>query len=243
MMETKTEVFKQLQSFLIGKKLTDIPDPLTFLEALSKPSYLNALLLEFIDNNQMLSDLANRSYRHENDFDRIDLIQNSRDEVGLRLHIWDSISKGSSPHSSDMHNHCWDFYSCIITGNLLVKHYDAINNGTYWGYQHGYISSKEVLELHQMGTYTLNLMYENKLTKSNMYYLNKNVIHSVEPIQGMFTVTLVLRGEYQRDFTYIFTPENTKFIQDEKLTYDPITLRKKLKEVINLNKKETNNNE
>ena len=84
---------------------------------------IHSLLNNILEDDQLLEKLAKRSYSHTLGFDKIVLVDLSKDvspdlpKVQLRLHIWEPDNL-SVPIVESLHEHSFDFVSLILTGKL-----------------------------------------------------------------------------------------------------------------------------
>lgn len=80
-------------------------------------------LKEILSDDELATKIASRSYSHTLGFDKIVLVDLSKDvnkdlpKVQLRLHIWEPDNL-SVPIVESLHEHSFDFISHVLTGNL-----------------------------------------------------------------------------------------------------------------------------
>ncbi|MGP4959028.1 hypothetical protein [Pseudomonas helleri] len=102
----------------LNKTITDWD---SFTEVVKDKSNLTLLkkLDLLLDDDNLLTEAAKHSYRHQLGFWKYVLMSNT---VGgsLRLHLWDN----SSYLEEDIHSHCTDFYSRVITGQVTEKSFE-----------------------------------------------------------------------------------------------------------------------
>lgn len=112
---------------IIAKKYTnnsikesDIP----FIQTLLSKEQVIFLLEDILSNTELLKKISNRSYTHALGFDKIVLMDLSKDleikghKTQLRLHIWDPLKTGALPIVESLHEHSFDFISTILSGHL-----------------------------------------------------------------------------------------------------------------------------
>lgn len=85
-------------------------------------SSAQAIILDILGNDDLLRKIADRSYTHALGFDKIVLIDLSKDtplktKVQLRLHVWNNKDAGV-PMVESMHEHSFNFISYILAGSL-----------------------------------------------------------------------------------------------------------------------------
>jgi hypothetical protein len=82
------------------------------------------LVREVLSDPELLDTIANRSYTHALGFDKIVLMDLSKDvanihqKTQLRLHIWNPENTGALPIVEALHEHSFDFVSTVLTGHL-----------------------------------------------------------------------------------------------------------------------------
>lgn len=81
------------------------------------------IISEIIENDELLEKIANRSYTHALGFDKIVLMDLSKDllvkkqKTQVRLHIWNP-QNNSLPIVESLHEHSFDFISTVLSGHL-----------------------------------------------------------------------------------------------------------------------------
>lgn len=103
---------------------------------------LKKLIADLLKDDILLEKIANRSYTHALGFDKIVLMDLSKDihsynhhvnkdgdnikpwKTQLRLHIWNPQKTGGLPIVESLHEHSFDFISTIITGHLENQQFD-----------------------------------------------------------------------------------------------------------------------
>lgn len=99
-------------------------EDINFLKPLLNKDTVLLLIKNILSNDYLLNTISNRSYRHALGFDKIVLMDLSKDcsekyhKAQLRLHIWDPQTVNSLPIVESLHEHSFDFVSTILTGHL-----------------------------------------------------------------------------------------------------------------------------
>lgn len=99
---------------------SDIP----FIRSLLYKEQVISLLEDILSNSSLLQTISNRSYTHALGFDKIVLMDLSKDlpikghKAQLRLHIWDPEKTGALPIVEALHEHSFDFVSTVLSGHL-----------------------------------------------------------------------------------------------------------------------------
>lgn len=103
---------------------TIIEDDVSFIKTLLNKQTVILLLEDILKDTQLLQKISNRSYTHALGFDKIVLIDLSKDlqekmhKAQLRLHIWDPQKTGALPIVEALHEHSFDFVSTVLSGHL-----------------------------------------------------------------------------------------------------------------------------
>lgn len=115
---------------------------------------------------------------------------------GLRLHLWNTERKTQRIHA---HNHSWSFCSLVLRGGIREYCYSS-SAGTS---QQAYKSLGRSRGLEKAGQCDLDLIQKNEFLHGDFYFKNYEEIHFSEAMTDS-TVTLVVRGPYQRRSTDVF---------------------------------------
>ncbi len=84
--------------------------------------FLIELIDQILQSPEILKLITKSSYRNITGFLKIVLVSSDTNSWKLRLHIWDQDGL------EDLHNHKWDFFSKIITGQIVQNTYDIAHN-------------------------------------------------------------------------------------------------------------------
>lgn len=99
-----------------------------FVKPLLNRQSVMALLQEILNNEALLQKICDRSYTHALGFDKIVLVDLSKDTISeegapkphktqVRLHIWEPLND-ALPIVEALHEHSFDFVSTVLTGHL-----------------------------------------------------------------------------------------------------------------------------
>jgi hypothetical protein len=161
------------------------------------------LILSILSSEELcLADVARRSYRHYNGFDRIELFPVSYLGYGVRLHIWWFDERSNEEH---IHTHPWDFASLIVVGTLTFEQYAEDYEGEEFFahyYDHPTTSPNYVL---RPGEWTkLKKTFEASLVRGCSYVARRPFIHRVAKMSEATTATLMVHGPEHNYPTRIF---------------------------------------
>ncbi len=168
-------------------------DLVAVLEKLLEAGAFSDFLCSLVDNDLALNEMANKSYRHPNGYDKLVLISPNEFPVPyeLRLHHWPEEGSGSE---SDIHNHGWDFASHIVFGSLSCEEFERAESGTRY---------RKIEYLRQsQGSFTFSegASHELAMTKSfilesgETYFQPRGILHRVFSSAKVGTCTIVLQG-------------------------------------------------
>lgn len=82
------------------------------------------LLKDVLSKPELLKKICDRSYTHALGFDKIVLVDLSKDipdckqKTQVRLHIWEPMNGNALPIVESLHEHSFDFISTILSGHL-----------------------------------------------------------------------------------------------------------------------------
>jgi hypothetical protein len=122
-----------------------------------------SLLQDMLKDDNLLDKVCKRTYTHALGFDKIVLVDLSKDLIGfdkkvqVRLHIWD-VQNSSVPMVESLHEHSFDFISTVLTGKLENQQFEMSN-----------LSSSETLVLNKL------LESLDTLTNEEKLFLNEQV--------------------------------------------------------------------
>jgi len=101
-------------------KEEDIP----FIKNVLNKESIISLLEDILQQPELLKKIGERSYTHALGFDKIVLVDLSKDleqkyqKTQVRLHIWNPLKTNALPIVESLHEHSFDFISTILSGHL-----------------------------------------------------------------------------------------------------------------------------
>lgn len=120
-MEKYNYIFDYINSQFTNSVITE-NDLFSFKNIINKESILE-LLHDIINNDDLLEKISQRSYTHALGFDKIVLMDLSKDvsanspKTQLRLHLWHPEINGV-PMIESLHEHSFNFISTVLSGKL-----------------------------------------------------------------------------------------------------------------------------
>lgn len=175
------------------------------------------LLSRFLEDETLLDEIAGRSYRHVNHFDKIVLVDTGA-QLGYRLtlHAWCPPYSEKELNDELIHDHRFSFWSTILTGRLVSQNFsrpedaDASSVNPRIGFQqYRYSPEKQGVSTTSnfyefVGETELEVTGDSVEEQGNAYHLKYHRIHRVVlPLESM-TCTLVLRGPRERNFSNVY---------------------------------------
>jgi hypothetical protein len=177
----------------------------SWLAAASTPCALTALIRVVLANARHTDEVAERSYAHNNGFDKIVLAE--RDGGALRLHVW---WPGQSPVDVEhVHDHAWDFASTIVTGSYRMDLYGRGSEGQEW-FEYRYAFPEDRPDLHGLrlvGRTRLTRQLSIHLPRASSYAINRGQLHRVTAVSGSLTSSLVLQGPVVEDGSTVLSED------------------------------------
>src|SRR5438270_8647928 len=105
------------------------PPGMSVIQADDLPQFassdLHPLLSRLLEDPSALSEVAARSYVHDNGFVKIVLASGNGTGGAVRLHVWTDGESGQN----NIHNHCWPFTSLVLSGELEFEEYELAESG------------------------------------------------------------------------------------------------------------------
>lgn len=165
------------------------------------PSILDGLL----ESRASLEEVAARSYTHENGFVKIVLQSGAGHSPSLRLHIWVT---GSDDCGGNIHNHCWDFSSYIVSGELGFEEFVQDESGstlaTHLIYEP---SSGSEYRLKPVGEVRLRVTRAGAYVAGEVYAMEAEILHRTWARSDM-TITLLRQGPRRLRYADVFATKD-----------------------------------
>lgn len=211
----------RLRNFGAGA-LADLEKAVTSERRLSSAD-LHQLRVDLVDwlgtliqEQSLLTAVANQSYRHDNGF--LKLVIDSVDGVAaeLRLHLWGAmptdLSMKTGDNSSNIHNHCADFASVVLMGEMLEETFSQLRTSS--AVDGGFIEYDcfECSPRLQAGHYamshfgraTLRRDTSARLRSGDLHALRHSVLHRITS-KTMPTMTYFVQGPRRTYGTMVYS--------------------------------------
>ncbi|MDH2387427.1 hypothetical protein QCN29_01220 [Streptomyces sp. HNM0663] len=179
------------------------------MHSLAEPEVPHTLVHNLRAAPERLSSAAERSYLHANGFTKIVLL--AGESYKLRLHLWWPDATPGGRHVEDIHDHRWDFASCLLAGSYRYQEFHAgsVASGasaeTYHAYTYRSPGGGSSFPLTSLGRRRLRCVFDATLTAGTSYVLRAEVPHRVISDPGRFTASLMLQCTARRSRTYVYS--------------------------------------
>lgn len=159
------------------------------------------LLQTCVEENEAFSTLQNNSYLHSNGFLKLVLWRDERDGSAVRLHFWPPDCENTY---GDLHNHRWNFWSTIISGELQYEEYEKSHSGDpYFHYRyHG--SRSELSQMEHIGEQRLVRIKHGSRIAGEHYYVSNDQLHVTYGTLDKPTITLVVQSPNKREHADVY---------------------------------------
>ncbi|WGH75027.1 hypothetical protein P8625_13235 [Tenacibaculum tangerinum] len=117
---------KNVESYLTELKKLDenFNSTAETLNEITNKFCVSSLFDEIIDDETWISQIASKSYHHNNGFEKLTVFSGSN--YNLRIHIYWNNIKQSKPN---IHDHRWNFSSKILSGGYISELYEIVDKG------------------------------------------------------------------------------------------------------------------
>ncbi|MFF3150139.1 hypothetical protein ACFVRU_52675 [Streptomyces sp. NPDC057927] len=181
------------------------------LSAVCGSGRLREHLLASVKERASLTDTL--CYRHPNGFIKMKLLTPGADAWSLRVHVWDRPVP-----SSDVHNHRWDFASCVVSGRLIETQFDLEREG---GDTPVFRLSKDAAGSYHYTKDGVGHLREGRVTQREVgqaYTLDHRVLHRADPDGGHLVITVVLQGPDLTRTTTVVPAEVPEWTESRAIT-------------------------
>ncbi|GAA2824308.1 hypothetical protein [Kribbella solani] len=198
------------------------------LVAFTKAHGLDAICHRVLDDPELLAEVAARSYRHQNGFDKIILFEDAAGAL-IKLDVW----WGDNTGWGEIHNHRFDFSSIVLHGTLRTRHYLRTEPGDGEGVRIARMVVPRQGDQIDSVDGGMVLGWEGEQTAGSYYDMDCRLFHQVSGAPDELTVTFVAQGQARRNYSEVVT-ELTAY-QDVPY-FTPAELAAKLRRLADLRK-------
>lgn len=222
-----------IASLRLDESQATVSSNLILIKQLAAYNHLVPLIEEIVGDAKLLAEIASRSYRHVNYFDKIVLVDspNPRD-YRLTLHLWIPPFSTKELSKESLHDHRFSFWSAILAGTLRSE--DFIEDPSGQLMQHyKYVSEERTTDSRNLYEFVgdTHLIKSGTLQRSpgDAYFQAYEGVHRVL-LPDTFSCTLVLRGPRRKSFTNTFRTDVPKVNnQATNIMYNTDAVKEKLK--------------
>lgn len=201
-----------------------IRDNLCWIDRVAQPANMINLIDEIMADPHTLAQIAARSYRHTNNFDKIVLVDSSIEEdYRLTLHMWIPPYSDQEINEEMIHEHRFSFWSAVIAGRLESDNYREADTGEpYQRFEYTPEATAESKFFYkERGQIHLQRDEPFVVNQGESYYMDNVRIHRVPLPEQDTCCTLVLRGPRLRPYAVVYDSERSRKSR-EKNEYVPV---------------------
>lgn len=153
----------------------------------------NTLITHVLNNETLLNEILENSYRHHNGFHKIVLCKGALYKI--RLHIFMSMPEVEIP-MENIHNHRWNFASQIVKGKMKMEIFKKGLDGDkyYFDYAYKPANGGDNYEVDLLGLSPLELIEERIFHAGESYYMDCDEMHRIVNFPSEKVVTIVMTG-------------------------------------------------
>lgn len=202
-----------LEALPTDESADTIEQNLELVNRVAERNYIVPLLEEILGNPSLLAEVASRSYRHVNYFDKVVLVGSDKlSGYRLTLHLWCPPFTQAELKKESLHDHRFSFWSAILVGVLRSENFKESPDGELMQH-YRYIPEKRGLDAHNFYEFVgdVKLIRAELIERhvSQSYYQPFVGVHRVL-LPDSLTCTLVLRGARQKSFTNTYRTDVPK---------------------------------
>jgi hypothetical protein len=184
---------------------------LALVAAAGQPAAFSELATAVLEDERLLAEIAGRSYRHVNHFDKIVLVDVGRQSgYRLTLHLWRPPYTEAEVNDELIHDHRFSFWSTVLAGELVSENFleSTTGGGTVYR-RYRYVPEKSALSsvsnfYEFVGEAALERTDLSQKPAGETYHLRNVRTHRVLLPHDRMTCTLVLRGPRLRDYSHVY---------------------------------------
>ena len=207
-----------------------------FLAEVKDKRLIPSLLEDIIINQDLLCDIAGRSYKHVNHFSKVLLIDDPDPrKCRLTLHIWRPPFSDGEMSQELIHNHRFSFCSLVLAGVQVHRVFSESSDisdtkTTFQKYKYLPSQTGNIHDCFLVGDVQLDEGEIFSVYRDQHYAMKYLDIHKVELPDGETPiVSLVVRGPRERDFTNTY---NTFYPRNGISSHVPMYTKDQLKGLI-----------
>jgi hypothetical protein len=225
-----------LESLRPDESATTIAANLALVGRIANCEYFVPLVEQLLGDVRQLTEIASRSYRHVNYFEKIVLVDSEKaGGYRLTLHLWCPPFSEKELKKESLHDHRFSFWSAIVAGVLSSENFSESPDGQVMQH-YRYIPEERAGDSRNFYEFVgdTRLVKAESLQRhaGESYYQPCRGVHRVL-LPETLTCTLVLRGPRQKAFTNTFRTDIPK--RDTKVVnsmFSPDAVAEKLRALL-----------
>jgi hypothetical protein len=182
---------------------------LDLASALGRPENVRRLLDDIEGNAERLGEIASRSFRHTNYFDKIVLIDDESAAYRLTVHLWRPPFTIEEVGDDHIHDHRCDFWSSVLFGVLNSEEFERSDDAPRFREVIYRPARSEqgvkINEYEPRDSVGLRRTRVVRHSQGDTYFLPHDRIHRIAITPHEPTATILLRGPHRRDSTSLFS--------------------------------------
>lgn len=181
-----------------------------FIEDIGRPDYFSKLIGEILEKEEALENIASRSYRHVNHFDKIVLFDDENPEhARLTLHLWRPPYTVDETHDELIHDHRFSFWSKVLCGSLRSEVFERTEeDGPDTQLYRSFSYCPETADIENFYTHRgdvrLKVRRYQQTDRDQGYFLKFDTIHRICLPERQAVSTIVLRSPRLRDHSTVY---------------------------------------
>ena len=187
------------------------------------------LVREVLDGGDLFERAAYASYHHANGFDKL-VLASAPGGPSVKMDVWwPEDIRGQE----DIHNHRYSFSSYLLTGELLLEHYELRDTGTPMDHFNIEIAGRRTDRLRDRGRQRVDQRFEARVQAGTTYSLHHEQLHRVVATPGKLSATLVCQDINARGSSDILRPpESSRPEQRYNAPFEPAEFKDRLKRLL-----------
>lgn len=200
------------------------------LGVLSNPRELVETLDRILADPEWFGQVERDSYHHALGFKKF-VLYNSGEAGQLRLHYWDTESARNIEH---IHGHRFTFASTVVTGRMITTLFQARADGSkYRQYREEAAEVAREWRFVEVAEENLASCAAFDMSAGDKYVLGSSNLHRAEVPRQVETVTLLVQGPIERQWSPIFVSSDSVEIptSQEQVRFSSFELEQYLRHI------------
>lgn len=213
MLYYRHSMLNEIEARIVGLKFGSDADPsenAQFIEDIGSPDGFSSLIGEILEKREALENIASRSYRHVNHFDKIVLFDDENPgHARLTLHLWRPPYTVNETQDELIHDHRFSFWSKVLCGSLRSEVFERTEeDGPDTQLYRSFSYCPETADIenfyNHQGDVRLKVRRYQQTDRDQGYYLKFDTIHRICLPERQAVSTIVLRSPRLRDHSTVY---------------------------------------